>query len=80
MNLQRKSIRIGKGQVRHSTRVEGEDCEMGSLECWFHQQELLRSIVATPDLIFCGSSRAHKISIFHDGTRWVAQAEAVVNE
>lgn len=80
MNLVRKSVRISPTHVRYFVRLEGEDTAMGSFECWHDQAQMLKAIVDTPDLLFCGPSRPTSIKMYHSGAKWIIEAEALVEE
>lgn len=72
-----KSTNLGGGQTRYTTRLEGDDCALGTQEYKFLQWELLRQIVDQPDLVQCGFLPYEKLKVFHTGQHWVAEAEAV---
>lgn len=71
---------IGDNQTRHRTRLEGPDCVPGTHEARILQKSLLTYIAEDPSLAACGPSPFEKLVVFHDGQRWVAEAEAVVEE
>lgn len=80
LSLNRKNVRVDLDQVRYLVRLEGEDNAMGSADCWNEQQVMLRAIVDSPDLLFCGPSRPQMIRMSHNGTTWIIEAEALVQE
>ena len=68
---------IGEDQERIRVRIETDECVPESQAAHFFVFELLRHLAEQPDLSACGMVPFQKLSIFHDGKRWIAEAEAV---
>jgi hypothetical protein len=69
--------RIGDAQVRYRTRLEDDPSVIGSWEARNRLLSLFQTILHSPDLINCGLNFPHRISINHNGTAWVIEAEAI---
>jgi hypothetical protein len=74
------NVDIGNGKVRARTRIEGDACEQGTFEARHSQYTLLSAIGATPDLTACALVAFEKLTMYHNGTSWVVEAEAIVDD
>lgn len=76
-----KPQKIGEDRVRYRTRLEDSvEVTEGSMEWIARQRAMLEAILHSPELTYCGMSRWHRMTMFHDGNRWVVEAEAILNE
>jgi hypothetical protein len=66
---------LGDGLFRYKVRYETEECESYSYSGLRLQQEMLRSVVDSPELILCGQGRFKELKMFHDGLRWVIELQ-----
>ena len=80
MNITRKKSRISETQVRHTTRLEGDECSPTDPAFRYHQFQLINTISQSPELLQCGMDHWEKVVIFFSGRCWVAEAEAVAND
>lgn len=78
MNVQRFKTQVGQEYFRHRTVVETDPCVKGTLESRMIRHELLKYIAEDPFFSQCGGVDFEKCRIWHDGTRWTAEFEAVV--
>jgi len=76
-----KPQKIGDEQVRHRVRLEDSvESREGTVDWIARQQAMLGAVLATAELLHCGPGRWQKLSMYHDGERWVIEAEAILNE
>lgn len=68
--------KIGDDEVRTSIRIEGEDCSPNTFEYRWYQTTLLRMMAETPELLNCGMEAFQKLRMYHDGGKWIIEAEA----
>jgi hypothetical protein len=73
------SATVGEGVTRHRVRVEGDACPAGTQLSRLHAYRLLTLLAEVPDVLACGTTSFSKLTVHHDGSRWVAEAEATVN-
>lgn len=71
------AVSLGGLSTRHTVRYTSELCELGTVQYRFHQHEMLRQIAENTDLLKCGLQNFRKLTMFHDGERWVIDMEAV---
>lgn len=74
------SVRISENQVRYRTKLEGDDCPPDTYESRMQQSRLIEAIHDQPGLVACGVHPFQRLTIRHDGTRWIAEAEALAEE
>ena len=72
-----KTIELGKETLYRLT-LESEPCVLGTQKCRFVQFELLRYIAEDPAVTACGTSDFHRMTMKHDGSHWIVEAEAIV--
>lgn len=68
------------GTVVHRTRLQTDECEPGTEICNFLQRRLFQTLSDSFELVSCGPAPFQKMKVFHDGSRWVLEAEATVRE
>lgn len=78
MRRSQKILPIGADLIRVVVRLETDDAPPNSPLYRYHQFHLLRTLAEQPDLTNCGLSAFQKLTIHHNGERWIAEAEAVV--
>lgn len=59
-------------------RVRLEDVESEAQQVARRQSEFLMEVANQPELLTCGYARPQTVKFYHNGIRWVAEAEAVV--
>jgi hypothetical protein len=74
-----RTIRLGQGQERIQVRIETIPCEWGTPICKERRQHLLEAMANDSGLLICGDQEFHKMSMIHNGERWVVEAEATVD-
>ena len=57
-----------------------DPCRIGAPESKIRQYQLLQAIAEMPDLTTCATESFQTLHVYHDGTAWVAEAEAVVSD
>jgi hypothetical protein len=72
-----KSLPIGEGGSKNILVFTTEDCERDSNIADVLMIELLRMICDNPSIANCRSSKFDKLTLSHDGERWVLQTENV---
>lgn len=77
MNVNRFKAAFSAELVRHRTVVETESCTIGTLHSRLVRHELLKYIAEDPFFSQCGGVDFEKARIWHNGTGWVAEFEAV---
>jgi hypothetical protein len=73
------SVPIGTTQKRNKTKIESDECVVGTQEARFAQFDLLQRLAEQPDLSSCGGVDFQKISMYHNGKSWIVECEAVVD-
>lgn len=70
---------IGSNRKRHKTVIHDTvETTPHSQEACIRQNLMIQALADTPDLLNCGYLRPEKITLYHDGVRWVVEAEAEV--
>lgn len=78
MKVSRTKIPVGTSEDRYRTVVETDLCTLNTLQSRVVRHELLRYIADDPSFSQCGGFDFQKAKIYHDGTKWIAEFEAVV--
>jgi hypothetical protein len=61
--------------------METEECSSDEPAKYIYQQHyLLETISLDPALTYCGLAPFETLKIYHNGTAWVADAEAIVTK
>lgn len=71
-------VKIGE-KIRYRTRIEDEESPPGSDEARIRQYDFMRSLLGQWTLVTCGMQMFQTLKVYHDGTRWIAEAEATVD-
>jgi hypothetical protein len=71
-----KTTRVGDKTVRYRVRIEDDLQENMVLA----QRAFLDHLAMNQELLTCGYHRFQKLTIFRGNGRWVAEAEATVDE
>lgn len=79
MNRRTNNVNIGEGKVRATVRLEGEECSQDTFEARFYQAQMLKVIHDSPALLECAMAPFQTLRMFHDGAKWVIEAEAIVD-
>lgn len=72
-----KEIHV-EGEVRYRARILDVDSAPGTEEALRRQFQFLNEVASQPAVLACGVTMFHKMSMFHDGLRWVIELEAAV--
>lgn len=64
--------------TRHRVRIEGDECPAGSPLARVLAYRLLTHLAETPDLLACGTTSFARLTMAHDGGKWVVEAEALI--
>lgn len=80
MPLQKKTLKTpyGENELRYRLIVETDNCVRDTLHSRLVRQELLGYIANDPFFSQCGGWDFHKMSMRHDGEKWVVEFEAIV--
>lgn len=77
--LSRHLKKIDQGdKTLYRVVLESDECYLNTPECRFIQFELLRYIAEDPATTACGFNDFRKLTMWHDGTKWIVEAEAIV--
>jgi len=77
--LSRHLKKIEQGEsVIYRVVVESDPCVWGTQESRFIQFELLRYAADDPAFTACGPSDFRRMSMVHDGTKWIIETEATI--
>lgn len=74
------SRRIGERLVRWTTKIVDDPSEEGSDLSGVQLRRLFQDLAESPALLMCGSELCEKLTITHNGTSWVLEAQADVCE
>lgn len=72
--------RLAEGQVRYAVTVTGDPCVAGTVESAIRQADMMRMLADQPATTYCGPARWQRLAVCHDGTRWMVEASAIVEE
>jgi hypothetical protein len=73
------STKMDDHQERIRVRIESDPCEKGSLLAREYKMSLLHNLAANPSLLQCGDQDFQTMKMFHNGDRWLIEAEALVD-
>lgn len=79
MNRTITPVKVGDhntGRTRYRLRIEDDPSGPAPADIQRRQLAFLQAIVDQPMLLACGPVYADRFSVFHDGDRWILQAEA----
>lgn len=68
-------IDLGEGLWRHKVQYASIECEPFSQFGYVLQQELLKAVVASTELLQIGSGNGkfERLTMFHDGSKWMIE-------
>jgi hypothetical protein len=72
--------RVGEHQIRYRTRIEDVDSVKGSDDARMRQYQFLSELIGQWQLLACGLQMFESLKVYHNGTCWVAEAEATADE
>lgn len=77
-----KRIPVGERRTRYIVTYFGEtvDLELGDLDVHHKQVLMLRTLADQPELLVCGAARFQKMAMNFNGSEWVVEMQAVVDE
>jgi hypothetical protein len=70
-------VNVDETHTRYRKVIEGNPCAQGSLESRQQQLFLLQSLSGQPELLNCGMDPFQKLTMYHNGDRWLVELEAV---
>lgn len=76
MITETRDVKLGNGSVKSIARVYS----LPNSNRRQAQYELLRVLAENPDLSHCKLQPFQRLTIYHDGERWIAEAEVVTGE
>lgn len=71
------SVNLGS-KTRHKVRIESDQCREPPSLTRLIQNQMIEHLANVPDLLVCGPEPFQKLSMYHDGDKWVIEAEAEV--
>ena len=71
------STDLGEGRTRHRVRIESDVCETGSGQEELVKRMLLQNFSDNPQLLTCGMVPFQSMKMYHTGTIWIIEAEAI---
>ena len=80
MNRTLTHTRIDEDKIRYRVRIESDPCVPNTPLYTFLQFEMLRMLSQDPSMSDPGPSRFQKLTMEHDGGKWIVITEAVVKE
>lgn len=75
-----KRVVIAPNRVRYKIRLTHDECPKGTHEAMVRQFLFVQWLANNYDLLSCGPSRFETLKVYHDGSSWIAEAEAEVDE
>lgn len=67
-----------EGEVRHCVRLESDPCDGPKTPDGRRQIfTLFQQLSGLPELLLCGTSTFERMMVWHDGFKWVIEANAV---
>ena len=72
------STDLGEGRMRHRVHIESDECVLGSSMEEPIKQMMLQNFADNPSLLTCGMTPFQTLKMFHTGSIWVVEAEAIV--
>ncbi|WNM70280.1 hypothetical protein [Myxococcus phage Mx1] len=71
-------VPFSQEEVRHRVVVESDECIANTQHSRFIQFELLQGVASDPALTACGPSVFQTMKMYHDGSKWVVECEAIL--
>ena len=71
---------LGDFLYRYHVRYESVECEPFSFAGLTIQQNMLSSIVESPEMLNCGKGRFQQFRMFHNGLCWIIELQRDENE
>jgi hypothetical protein len=68
---------IQDNKTRYRVTIESDECLKGSQEARVIQFLLLRSIADEPSLTACGMSDFQRMTMTHNGEKWIVECESI---
>jgi hypothetical protein len=72
-----KTLPIGEGGSKNILVFTSDDCEPDSNMSTVFMVEMLNMVSNNPSVVYCRNKTFDKLTLSHDGERWVLQAENV---
>lgn len=73
-------VRFDDRNFRWKTKLVSDQCIADSFEGRNVLADMLHAIASQPDLVSCGGQRFETLRVFHDGSCWVFEADAIVSK
>lgn len=70
-------IPINDGMTRYRLTYESNPCQPQDVSGRVEQMSMLQSLVDQPQLTYCGPVPFDSMKVFHNGSSWVVELEAV---
>lgn len=68
---------VGLKITRFKNKIETQECKESDRHV---QVYLLESILNIHEFLYCGPVPFQTLKIYHDGSKWIAELEAIVEE
>ena len=72
------SVRIGDTGHRVTTRIEDEPSDPSEPTFRYRQYWFFRELAENQALLDCGYEKYQRLTIYHNGSAWVAESEAEI--
>lgn len=72
-----RNARVTEVENRYSVRLEDDPSPVDGIENRERQREMLRLVANNAGMMDCGSLPFQTLKMFHDGSRWIIELEAV---
>lgn len=79
MRRKMTEINVGENLKRVTVRLESDECpdEVSKRK---ELARFLETLSLQQELLYCGAKIFERVAIEHDGTKWLATSEALVNK
>lgn len=72
------TTKLSEKTSRVRVKIESDDCEADSQFAEEVKQMLIRNFGDNPSLLACGTAPFQTLKLFHNGMKWIVEAEATV--
>jgi len=77
VKLETYRVRLTDTDTKVRTILKSPPCVAGSLEARSAANSFFKSLAEDPNLMNCGDRVFQNFKMYHDGTNWVAELEAI---
>ncbi len=77
MRMTTREVNLGESQVRRTVKIDGEECVAGTQGAFKALFSLMGDLINTPGTFVYLQNSPSEVRFFHNGTRWVIEAQAI---